>query len=194
MLEHQVEERREAGGKPATAADWLVGGGEMGALIRTFDWGRTPLGPVECWPQSLRSAVSICLPSKAQIILCWGPELITLYNDGYRPVFGAKHPHVLGLRMLDHVRDRLLGHPVGDELNLLRAVPEVTLGLEAGGDAAATVHLLDQRRQRGLQAEVVERRRAQAPRQVEELLHRPRGQRAGLAGEIGRASCRERVL
>ena len=64
-------------------------------------------------------------------------------------------------------------------------MPEVTLGLEAGGDAAATVHLLDQRRQRGLQAEVVERRRAQAPRQVEKLLHRPRGQRAGFR-ELGR--------
>ena len=32
------------------------------------------------------------LPSKAQIILFWGPEFIVLYNDAYRPVFGAKHP------------------------------------------------------------------------------------------------------
>ena len=105
MLEHRVEERREAGLKSATAADWLVGGGEMGALIRAFDWGRTPLGPVEHWPQSLRSAVSICLPSKAQIILCWGPDLIALYNDGYRPVFGAKHPHVLGLPVREAWRE-----------------------------------------------------------------------------------------
>src|SRR4030095_8421381 len=36
------------------------------------------------------------LPSKAQIILFWGPEFTVLYNDAYRPVFGAKHPHVLG--------------------------------------------------------------------------------------------------
>ena len=63
------------------------------------------MGPVEEWPQSLRSAVSICLPSKAQIILCWGPDLITLYNDGYRPVFGAKHPHVLGLPVREAWRD-----------------------------------------------------------------------------------------
>src|SRR5512145_3470486 len=78
-------------------AAWLAGGGEMGARIRALDWASTPLGPLETWPQSLRSAVSILLPSKAQIALFWGPELITLYNDAYRPVFGAKHPGALGM-------------------------------------------------------------------------------------------------
>src|SRR5262245_32610346 len=52
----------------------LAGGGEMGALMRALDWSTTPLGPVENWPQSLRSVVSMLLPSKAQIILFWGPE------------------------------------------------------------------------------------------------------------------------
>jgi signal transduction histidine kinase len=55
------------------------------------------LGPIESWPQSLRSAVSILLPSKAQIAMFWGPDLITLYNDAYRPVLGKKHPSALGL-------------------------------------------------------------------------------------------------
>ena len=77
-------------------ADWLVGGGELGALIRAKDWAATPLGPIEDWPQSLRSAVSILLPSKAQIVLFWGPELVAIYNDAYRPVFGSKHPTALG--------------------------------------------------------------------------------------------------
>src|SRR5688572_392369 len=76
---------------------FLDGGGELGALMRAFDWSTTPLGPPEHWPQSLRSAVSILLPSRAQIVLFWGPELITIYNDAYRPVFGGKHPRVLGL-------------------------------------------------------------------------------------------------
>ena len=79
------------------AADWLVGGGEMGALIRAKDWSKTPLGPIDTWPQSLRSAVSILLPSKAQIVLFWGPELVAIYNDAYRPVFGSKHPAALGM-------------------------------------------------------------------------------------------------
>jgi hypothetical protein len=61
-------------------ADCLLGGGEMGALMRAMDWSKTPLGPVQDWPQSLRSALSILLPSKAQIILFWGPELVALYK------------------------------------------------------------------------------------------------------------------
>jgi len=79
-----------------SAADWLVGGGELGALIRAKDWGATPLGPIDRWPQSLRSSVSHLLPSKAQIILFWGPEFVVLYNDAYRPVFASKHPTALG--------------------------------------------------------------------------------------------------
>ena len=76
---------------------FLQGGGEMGARMRALDWSKSPLGPVDAWPQSLRSTVSMLLPSKAQIVVFWGPEFVVLYNDAYRPVFGAKHPHALGL-------------------------------------------------------------------------------------------------
>jgi len=69
----------------------------MGARMRALDWSKSPLGPVDEWPQSLRSTVSMLLPSKAQIIVFWGSEFVVLYNDAYRPVFGAKHPHALGL-------------------------------------------------------------------------------------------------
>jgi signal transduction histidine kinase len=68
----------------------------MGERVRALDWSRTPVGPVDQWPQSLRSAVSMLLPSKAQILLFWGPEFVCIYNDAYRPVFGAKHPQMLG--------------------------------------------------------------------------------------------------
>ena len=82
---------------PAAVAGWLAGGGEMGALIRARDWSATPLGPIEVWPQSLRVAVGMMLPSRAQIILFWGADFVVLYNDAYRPVFGGKHPSALGL-------------------------------------------------------------------------------------------------
>jgi PAS domain S-box-containing protein len=82
--------------KRPMAADWLVGGGELGALIRSKDWAATPLGPIDGWPQSLRSCVSHLLPSRAQIVVFWGPELVAIYNDAYRPVFGSKHPTALG--------------------------------------------------------------------------------------------------
>ena len=69
----------------------------MGARMRDLDWSKTPLGLPATWPQSLRSTVSMLLPSKAQIVLFWGPEFSVLYNDAYCPVFGAKHPRVLGV-------------------------------------------------------------------------------------------------
>ena len=69
---------------PINPQGFLAGGGEMGERIRALDWSKTPLGPVDGWPQSLRSALSHLLPSKAQISMFWGPELVTLYNDAYR--------------------------------------------------------------------------------------------------------------
>jgi signal transduction histidine kinase/DNA-binding response OmpR family regulator len=68
----------------------------MGERIRALDWASTPLGPATSWPQSLRSAMSILLPSKAQICMFWGPDLVKLYNDAYIPVLGSKHGSVLG--------------------------------------------------------------------------------------------------
>src|SRR5215510_3021036 len=89
-------ENRPTEKESSPTKDWLVGGGEMGERIRTMDWSTTQLGSMESWPQSLRSAVSILLPSRAQIILFWGPGLIALYNDAYSPVLGIKHPWALG--------------------------------------------------------------------------------------------------
>lgn len=72
------------------------GHGEMAALMRTCDWSQTPLGPVETWPQSLKTAVNILLTSRFAMWLGWGPELAFLYNDAYRPTLGLKHPWALG--------------------------------------------------------------------------------------------------
>jgi hypothetical protein len=68
----------------------------MGALMRSHDWSASPLGPLETWPQSLRAVVSLLLNSKFPMFIAWGPELAFLYNDGYLPIFGAKHPRALG--------------------------------------------------------------------------------------------------
>jgi signal transduction histidine kinase len=75
---------------------WLVGGGRMGELIRSTDWTKTPLGPIESWPQSLRTTVSLCLASNFPISLAWGPKHVQIYNDGYWPICGEKHPHAMG--------------------------------------------------------------------------------------------------
>src|SRR5690349_3777352 len=75
---------------------FLAGGGDMGALMRAHDWERTPLGAPHDWPSTLKTAVSICLGSEFPMLIWWGPELLMLYNDGYRPMLGDKHPASLG--------------------------------------------------------------------------------------------------
>jgi PAS domain S-box-containing protein len=78
------------------ARDFLAGGGEMGALMRSMDWEPTPLGAPESWPQSLRTSVSICLSCAFPIVLWWGKRLAKLYNDEYCKIIADKHPAAMG--------------------------------------------------------------------------------------------------
>ncbi len=75
---------------------FLKGGGEAGSLIRMTEWGTTPIGPIEQWPQSLKTTLSIILNSKFPMFLFWGPDEICFYNDAYRPSLGinGKHPAI----------------------------------------------------------------------------------------------------
>lgn len=132
--------------RPA-AFDFLSGGGEMGALIRAFDWSSTPLGPPARWPQSLRTVLDIMLRSQSAIFLWWGEELIQFYNDAYRPIPGsAKHPAALGNRGRETwaeiwgVSEKVLGERRLRTLRALGAVsPEVRSTEEA---CAAAVRVL----------------------------------------------------
>jgi PAS domain S-box-containing protein len=76
--------------------DFLGGGGELGRLIRDFDWETTPLGPPATWPQNLRMALRVMLTSRQPIWIGWGRELIYFYNDPYKSIIGGKHPWALG--------------------------------------------------------------------------------------------------
>jgi PAS domain S-box-containing protein len=75
----------------------LSGGGDLGARMREIDWSKSPLGPVEAWPESLRTCVRIMLTSRQPMFVWWGDDLINLYNDAYRSILGGKHPQALGL-------------------------------------------------------------------------------------------------
>lgn len=77
-------------------ADFLSGGGEMGARMRAHDWRSTPLGEPHTWPRSLKTAVRIMLTSRQPIWIGWGRALIYLYNDAYKSIIGGKHPWALG--------------------------------------------------------------------------------------------------
>src|SRR5262245_42318061 len=79
------------------AADFLSGGGEMGQRMREKDWSETAFGPIEAWPSSLKTSISIMLASRFAMVVAWGPDFRFFYNDRYRPVLGAtKHPGALG--------------------------------------------------------------------------------------------------
>ena len=69
----------------------------MAERCRAVDWAATPLGSVERWSVALRTVVGLVLGNGFPCILLWGPELVQLYNDGYVPFLGAKHPDGLGM-------------------------------------------------------------------------------------------------
>lgn len=88
--------------KPASAADstsaldFLAGGGQMGAAMRSYDWAATPLGPAHLWPQSLKTTVRILLSSRYAMWMAWGADLTFFCNDAYLPTLGVKADWALG--------------------------------------------------------------------------------------------------
>jgi PAS domain S-box-containing protein len=70
---------------------------EIGGDLAVVDWGSTPLGPPNGWPQSLRTAVSILLSSRFSMWMAWGPDLTFFCNAAYRrDTLGRKYPWALG--------------------------------------------------------------------------------------------------
>lgn len=90
----RAEEREE------TAA-FLVGGGEVGALMRAHDWSASPLGPPDAWPQPLKTLVGVMLGASQPMFVAWGVERTLLYNSPYAEILAAKHPAALGRDFLD---------------------------------------------------------------------------------------------
>ena len=84
----------ESGGQ--TAGGTFLDGGEMGALMRATDWARTPLGPIESWPQTLVGYVRMILDMPTAAIIFWGPEQTQIYNAGYATIMGPRHPRYFG--------------------------------------------------------------------------------------------------
>jgi PAS domain S-box-containing protein len=56
------------------------------------DWAATKFGPVEGWPQSLKTAASMVLGSTTPMFIGWGPDFLMLYNDAYAEILGDRAP------------------------------------------------------------------------------------------------------
>ncbi|MEO5696651.1 MAG: hypothetical protein ABIQ60_05880, partial [Burkholderiaceae bacterium] len=67
---------------------WPPGHHEMAGLVQAHDWSATALGPISGWTPALRIAATTALDSALPAIVLWGPDLIQIYNDGYRPILG----------------------------------------------------------------------------------------------------------
>lgn len=129
--------------EPVTAQDerfadeLFDGGGASGALMSELDWAGTPVGPVEQWPQSLRSAVRILLSSRYPMLLLWGEGFTQIYNDAYSALIGDKHPDAMGgdVRITLAEGWEVLG-PIVDEAmttGVASWVPALQLLLERAG-------------------------------------------------------------
>jgi PAS domain-containing protein len=78
---------------------FLLGGGQLGSLIRSFDWSNTSFGPLAQWPQSLKTITGMLLLSPVPIVLLWGKDGVMIYNDAYSVFAGARHPRLLGSKV-----------------------------------------------------------------------------------------------
>jgi signal transduction histidine kinase/PAS domain-containing protein len=80
-----------------TAAQFLNGGGDIGARLRRFDWSAHPLGDPASWPQALKTAIRLMLTTRHPVQIFWGPDYFTFYNDSFAQSLGPeKHPSMLG--------------------------------------------------------------------------------------------------
>ncbi|WP_218916926.1 sensor histidine kinase [Croceicoccus naphthovorans] len=59
-------------------------------MVDAYDWSSNPLGPRADWPRELEATVQQILDSEFPAALVWGADLITIYNDAFRPILGKK--------------------------------------------------------------------------------------------------------
>jgi hypothetical protein len=78
--------------------------GELPPLIAAFDWSSTLVGPIELWPQSLKTITSFLLRSPVAMVLLWGPDGIMIYNNAYSTFAGRRHPNLLGSKVREGCR------------------------------------------------------------------------------------------
>ena len=110
--------------------------GEMACQVRAFDWSSSSIGPMERWPQALRSTIETMLASRFPMFVAWGPQGVFFYNDAYTPILGGRHPGALGApvaRLWSDAWDQV--SPIFDEAFANRAsyFEDMPVRLKRGG-------------------------------------------------------------
>ncbi len=134
----------EAASSTRDATAYLFGGGEMGQRLRSRVWADSSLGPPADWPSTLKTAVRIMLACPQPMLVWWGDQLATIYNDAAIPALGARHPAALGAPAAQVWRD--CWDAVGPAAEAAARSPEaqaqITLASTAGrnGDDSHDAH------------------------------------------------------
>ena len=120
------EVAKQPGAGTSTSRDLFAGPGEMAARCRALDWEQTDLGPVSGWSHSLRTMVSAILESHHPMLLWWGPGLVQIFNDGYRPSFGTDGRDVAALGAPGHDHWAAVWDVIGPQIRQVMSTGEAT--------------------------------------------------------------------
>lgn len=74
----------------------LTGPGPLAEDIRAIDWSQTALGPIEAWPERLRTVVELVLCSASAACLFWGQDGLMFFNEAWTATFASLSPALLG--------------------------------------------------------------------------------------------------
>lgn len=97
MSDQKRHASARAGTDSSSRRDFLTSGSKLEQLIRQYDWQSTPLGPLNEWPDALKSSLTFILSSASPMFIWWDKDSLTnFYNDAHIPVIGDKHPSALG--------------------------------------------------------------------------------------------------
>lgn len=79
-------EQQQAG--LGSAQQLIFGTGEMAELTRSFDWSKTPLGPMEQWPVALLTTVNMIISCRHPMVLFWGDDFSSSTTTTLGPAWG----------------------------------------------------------------------------------------------------------
>lgn len=96
-----IEELRRQSRVPALLRSAPIRSGEPESRLESGAWSNITIGPPGDWPPELVTVVRTLLPSRLPIMICWGEDLVQIYNDAFSLLLGDRHPAAMGQRAAD---------------------------------------------------------------------------------------------